>query len=182
MSKQKIHLHSMMVHSIAALAPLAAVAYIFLKLQVSFLSIDGKSWAFLVVLSTILIFLITLPSILSGIFERNHAYAKWHSTHKIKLWLSAAFVGILIVELLLLSGGGINGPLFSPLGILIIFGNNIVTFYLCKYGLKITLGRQSIGRALHEPDLFKKEPVDILVMAGELKKEEPKYLDLLKER
>ena len=182
MSEQKIHLHSMMVHPIAALSPLAAVAYIFLKQQVSFLSIDGKSWAFLVGLSTILMFLITLPSVLSGVFERNHVYVKWHSTHKIKLGLSVLFIGILVVELILLSGGGLNGALFSLLGILIIFGNNIVTFLLCKYGLKITLGRQSIGRTSYEPDLFKKEPVDILVMAGKLKKEEPKYMDLLKER
>ncbi len=182
MNGQKIHLHSMMVHSIAALAPLAAVAYIFLKLQVTFLSIDGKTWAFLVVFSTILIFAITLPSVLSGVFERNHIYAKWHSTHKIKLGLSALLTAIVIGELILLSAGELNGALFSLLGVLVIFGNNIVTFLLCKYGLKITLGRQSVGRTSYEPDLFKKEPVDILVMAGELKKEEPKYMDLLKER
>ncbi len=182
MSKQKIHLHSMIVHSIAALAPLAAVAYIFLKQQVTFLSIDGRSWAFLVVLSIVLLFLITLPAVLSGVFERNHVYAKWHSTHKIKLGLSALFTGILVVELYLLSVGGFGGALFSLLGILIIFGNNIVSFLLCKYGLKITMGRQSLHRTSYEPDLFKKEPVDILVMAGQLKKEEPKYMDLLKER
>ncbi|NQU64028.1 MAG: hypothetical protein HQ517_07060 [SAR324 cluster bacterium] len=182
MNRQKIHLHSMMVHSIAALAPLAALAYIFLKQRVSLFSIDQRSWAFLVVLSLILIFLITLPSVISGVFERNHIYAKWHSTHKIKLVLSGLLTCLLFVELLLLQAGELNGPLFSTLGILVIFANNIVIFLLCKYGLKITLGRQSLTKTSYEPDLFKKEPVDILVMAGKLKKEQPKYMDLLTER
>lgn len=172
----------MMVHSIAALVPLAAVAYIFLKQQVTILSIGGNSWAFLVVLSTVLTFLITLPSVLTGVFERKHIYVKWHTTHKLKLVLSGLLTFMLVIELILLCSGELNRELFSLLGILIIFGNNIVTFLLCKYGLKITLGRQSFQKTSYEPDLFKKEPVDILVAAGKLKKEEPRYLDLLKER
>lgn len=182
MSNQKLHLHSMMVHSIAAFSPLAAVAYILFRQQVTIFSFDQNTWSFLTVFSLIMIFLITFPSILSGVFERGHVYTKWHSTHKAKMGLSVLLLIIMIIELILLSRNGLQNNLFSALGILIIFGNNIISFLLCVYGLKITLGRQSLGKASYQPDLLKKEPVDILVTAGVLKKEEPKYLDLLKER
>jgi len=172
----------MLVHSVAALAPLAAIAYIFLKQGVNFLSFDAKTWGFLVVAATVLLFLTMLPSVLTGIFERGHIYVKWHSTHQIKLVLSLLFIMMLVIELVLIKSGGLNAEMFELQGILIIFGNNIVSFLLCKYGLKITLGRQSLEKTSYEPDMLKKEPVDILVINGELKKEEPKYLDLLVER
>ncbi|MFH2129616.1 MAG: hypothetical protein ABIK68_04520 [bacterium] len=182
MNRQKIHLHSMMVHSIAALAPLAAIAYLFLKQEVSFLSFDGPTWRFLVVFSVILMFLTALPACLSGVFERGHVYVKWHPTHKIKLTLSVLFIMILVVELIMLNAGGLQEPVLSLTGLLIVVGNNIVSFLLCKYGLRITMGRQSLEKTSYEPDLFRKDPIDILVTAGELKKEEPKYMDLLTER
>ncbi len=182
MTNQKLHLHSMMVHAIAALAPLAAVAYIFLKQQVAFLSFDEKTWIFLVVLSVILSFLIVLPSILTGLFERGHIYVKWHPSHQAKLLLSMLLTAMLVVELVMFASGGLADEIFSLTGILIIFGNNIVAFLLCKYGLKLSLGRQSLEKTSYEPDLFAQEPVDILVRAGEMKNEPPKYLDLLTER
>jgi hypothetical protein len=119
---------------------------------------------------------------LTGIFERGHIFVKWHSTHQIKLVLSLLFIMMLVIELVLITSGGLNAEIFKLLGILLIFGNNIVSFLLCKYGLKITMGRQSLEKTSYEPDMLKKEPVDILVINGELKKEEPKYLDLLVER
>jgi len=178
----KLHLHSMMVHSVAALSPLAAVAFILFKQQVTISSINQDTWSFLTIFSLIMMFLITFPSILSGIFERSHVYAKWHSTHKIKMGLSVLLLIVMIIELAVLSESGLQSGLFSALGILIIFGNNIISFLLCANGLKITLGRQSLEKTSYEADLFKNDPIDILVAAGELKKEEPKYLDPLKER
>ncbi|MBU2511724.1 hypothetical protein KJ966_10310 [bacterium] len=182
MGKQKLHLHSMMVHAIAALAPIAAIAYIILKLEITVLSFDQNTWSFLIIFSIALMLLISIPSIASGLFERGHIYAKWHSTHKAKLLLSVLLGTVLAIELTLLHQSGFEGSLFSPLGILIIFGNTIITFLLCAYGLKITLGRQSLGRLSYEPDLFKKEPFDILVLAGKNRKEEAKFYDLTQER
>lgn len=182
MNNQKLHLHSMMVHSIAAFAPLAALAFIFLKQGVAFLSFDEKTWQFMVILLIILSLLVALPSILSGVFERGHVYVRWHSSHQVKLVLSLLLAGMLVVELILMGKGGLAGDLFSLIGVLTIFGNNIVVFVLCKYGLKITMGRQSLETVSYEPDLLKAEPVDILDVAGRLKNEPPKYLDLLTER
>lgn len=182
MNNRKLHLHSMMVHVIAALAPLAAVAYIFLKQGVVFLSFDEKTWTFLVVLSVILSFLTTLPSILSGVFERGHIYVRWHPSHQAKMLLSLLLTAMLVVELVMFAKGGLADEMFSLTGILVIFGNNIVTFLLCKYGLKISLGRQSLEKTSYTSELSGQQPVDILVTAGELKKEPPKYLDLLTER
>ena len=182
MSNQKIHLHSMLVHSIAAFAPLGALAFIFMKQQVRFLSFDEKTWLFLTVLSVILSFLVALPSVLSGVFERGHIYVRWAPSHQAKLVLSLLFLAMLVIELVTIATGGLDQGMFSLTGILLIFGNNIVVFLLCKYGLKISLGRQSLEKTSYVPDLFKPEPIDILTINGELKKEAPKYLDLLTER
>ena len=182
MGTRKIHLHSMMVHAVAALVPLAAVAYIFLKLNVEFFRFDDYTWRFIIVFSLIMAFLISLLSILTGVFERGHIYANWHATHKYKLILSLLLAALLIIEFVLMGTRGFSNPIFSLLGILIILGNNVITFFLCFFGLKITLGRQSIARASYIPDLFKKEPIDILVTAGENRKEEPKFVDILVER
>ena len=99
----------MMVHSIAALALLAAAAFVFFKLQIDILSFGEATWRFLTIFSIITIFLILFPSILSGIFERGHVYAKWHFTHKIKLVLSLVLMIILVIELVLLFQNGLNG-------------------------------------------------------------------------
>lgn len=172
----------MLIHVVVALAPIAAVAYLFCKLQLQFYTFDRSTWAGLSVFSLVMMFLVAIPSTLTGVFERGHMYAKWHSTHKLKLVLSLALVCALLVELLLLLNAGLEGALFSLLGVMIIILNNVLTFFLCVYGLKITLGRQSLERTSYTPDLFKEEPFDILVSAGEHRKEEPKYLDLLTER
>jgi hypothetical protein len=182
MSKQKLHLHSMLVHFVAALAPLAAIAFIFLKQQVTLFSMGDETWRFFTIFSIVIIFLTTIPSILSGIFERGHVYAKWHTTHKTKMALSILLLAILILELILIIQNGVQDGMFSLLGIMIIFGNNIISFILSVLGLKISMGRQSLAKTSYIPDLFKKNHTDILVTAGKLKKEEPKYIDLTKER
>ncbi len=182
MGKHKLHLHSMIVHVVAALAPLAATAYIFYIFQVEFLSFAQHTWSFLVYFSLVVILFISIPTILSGVFERNHVYAKWHSTHKIKLLLSILLVLAVIIELSIFFKSGMGDNLFSFIGIMTILANNLIMFFLGVYGLKISLGRQSFGKTSYTPDLFKKEPIDILINAGEQRKKEAKYLDLLTER
>ena len=172
----------MIVHVVAALAPLAAIAYIFYLFEVDFLSFNQQTWIFLVYFSLIVIFLVTFPSILTGVFERNHIYAKWHSTHKIKLILSFVLVIGLIIELSILFQSGMPRSLLSLFGFLTVVLNNGLVFFLGVYGLKISLGRQSFGKTSYTPDLFKEEPIDILVVAAEQRKKEAKYLDILTER
>lgn len=182
MGKKKLHLHSMMVHSVIGLAFVAAVTFIFLKLGITFLGFEGKTWRFLTIFSVIVIFLISFPSIFSGIFERGHVYAKWHSTHKIKLILSLLLLLVLVIEIIMFLQSGLQGNLFSLLGILIIFANTVLSMLLGAYGLKISLGRQTFEKTSYTPDLQLDEPIDILVSAGKNRKEEAKYLDLLVER
>ena len=172
----------MMVHTVAALAPLAAVAYIFMKQGVAFLSFDNNTWSFLVVLSVIISLLTALPSVMTGIFERGHIYVRWHASHQAKLLLSLLYILMLVVELIMIATGGLAAEMFSLTGILIIFGNNIIAFLLCKYGLKISMGRQSLEKTSYEPDRLRQDAVDILSINAELKNEPPKYLDLLTER
>ncbi|GAB4434562.1 MAG: hypothetical protein OHK0040_05560 [bacterium] len=63
-------------------------------------------------------------------------------------------------------------------GLLIYVANIVVIFFLSFYGLKITLGRQSLAKTSYIPDFFNKEkPVDILKEAGEYIKEKPKRVD-----
>jgi hypothetical protein len=126
--------------------------------------------------------LVFIPSVLSGVFERGHHYAKWHSTHKLKLLLSILLAICLFCELILFYREGLQGQLSLSLGALILLANTILTFLLSSNGLKITLGRQSLAKTSYQPDLFLKQPIDILVTAGEHRKEGAKFLDLLTER
>jgi len=182
MSSAKLHLHSMLVHPIIALSPMAAAAFILLKQEISVFSFDQHTWSFLVVLSLTLSLVIALPSLLSGVFERGHIYVRWHPSHQAKLLLSLLLIAMLVTELLLVVSGGLSGEIFSLFGILLVFGNNIVILLLSRYGLKISMGRQSLASTSYVPDLLKAEPVDILEAAAFMKHEEPKYLDLLVER
>lgn len=182
MSKHRLHLHSMLVHSVIALSLVAAAAFLLLTFHIDIWKFSAKTWSFLTVSSIIVVFLMTLPSVLTGIFERGHVYAGWHSSHRLKLLLSILLIVFLVIELTLFKEMEANSGLLTPLGILIVFGNNIVCFLLGMFGLKITMGRQSFGKASYQPDLFKQDPVDVLVSAGEHRHEEAKYLDLLTER
>lgn len=182
MGKQKLHLHSMMVHSIVAFSPISAIAYILFQLKIDIFFFDTSTWNFLTVFAISVMLLVLVPSAVTGVFERNRVYANWHSTHKIKAGLSFVLALFLILELTIIKSHGLGDPLVSLIGLLVIIGNNLVVFSLSAYGLKITLGRQSIARTSYQPDLFKKEPLDILVLAGENKKEEAKYYDIFKEK
>ncbi len=102
MATHKLHLHSMIVHVSAALAPLAAIAFIFFSLRLYFLSFGQNTWKYLTCFSLFVMFLAAMPSVLTGLFERNRIYGKWHSTHKIKLVLSILLLLMLAIELLIL--------------------------------------------------------------------------------
>ena len=177
---KKLHLHSMIVHAVAALAPLAAFAFIMQRTSTSLGMMNEHVWSFIVVFSLIMMLLVTFPSALTGVFERDHRYAQWHFTHKMKLTLSWLLIIVLTSEIVGIMTPGINKSLWSWFGIFVIFINNIIVGLLSFLGLKITLGRQSIGSTSYKPDMMKKPAVDILETAAAYRKEEPKVIDIYK--
>jgi hypothetical protein len=172
----------MMVHSLLALAPLAALAFILVNLRIEFFSFQIKTWDLIVKFSVVVIFLLSIPSLVSGIAERNKMYAKWHFTHKVKTILSVLLVLATFLELIGLILSEISGGLLTWLGLGIICINNVLCFLLSYFGLKITLGRQSLKKPSYVPDLFQEGSQDILEKAGQYAKEEPKFVDILQER
>ncbi len=182
MGKQKLHLHSMMVHIIAALAPIAALSLVLFLLEIRIGSFKTETWRFLTDLSVVIMLIIAIPSVLSGVFERGHIYVKWHTSHKQKLVISFALLLALAIEfaMLLQKGHFVSDPTVFALFVIAI--NNILVFLLCYYGMRITLGRQSIAKTSYIPDMKMDPPYDILTLAGENRHEEAKYYDLFKEK
>ena len=174
MAQKKLHLHSMMAHAVAALVPLASLTWIAEAVGFDPAGLDPGIWVFMTRLSLILVLAMALPTTISGIGERNHMYAKWHSTHKIKLVLSLALVMLTALETWALLATDVSWELTSWLGLLIVVVNNAVSLALGAYGLKITLGRQALGRASYTPDMDRDPPVDILQVDAPYVTERPK--------
>lgn len=182
MGSKKLHLHSIMIHSLLALAPLAALAYILLTTGINILSFGTQTWDLIVKFSIFMLLILSFPSMLSGIFERNRMYAQWHFSHKAKTIISLLLILATLMEFIGLLKQGNTTELSYFLGISIIFINNLLCFFLNYFGLKITLGRQSLKKPSYTPDLYKKDQVDILEKASQYAKEEPKFVDILQER
>jgi hypothetical protein len=184
MFEKKLHWHSMIVHAIMALVPIAAIAFIFAKLNVTYGNFNSVTWQFITRLAIILVFLISVPSTFTGIADRNKMYAKWHQAHKIKLLFSLAILGVTLVELLIFFVPqlfSLQRGLISVQGFLLIIANSLIVFILSLYGLKITLGRQALAPNSYVPDYYnKKQPLDILDNVRAHIKEPPKTIDVFK--
>lgn len=178
MALEKLHLHSIMVHTVVALTPLAAVAFVVGAARIRPFGLHPASWDLLVNASLVLVLVVAIPSTLTGVLERNHMYANWHRTHRIKLALSMALIGLVGVELWHLLRPGVVVPLISPIGIAVVVLNNLVVFALCAFGLKMTLGRLGVGSASYVPDMFRDPPIDILRATADRKREPPKMIDI----
>lgn len=177
MSTSRLHLHSMMVHSVAALVPLASVAWILGTARVSVGRFGPDLWFGLTIASLAIVLLMAVPSTVTGIGERNRMYAQWHWTHKKKLVLSLALVTALGIELIALLGNGPQISTISWLGFLIVVANNVLAFWLGALGLKITLGRQSIGKTSYIPDMFRSPAIDIVDANAALLTDRPRTID-----
>ncbi len=181
MEHRPVHLHSMLVHAAIALAPLAAAAMIMEASSVTLGGIGPQVWAFLFRGSLIGMLLTALPSIVTGISERNHMYVNWSPSHRIKLALSVMLVGLVGFEIGALWGSA--EPLrFSSLPTLAVFGNLAVVFLLSAYGLRISLGRQSLARTSYKPDMDFDPPMNILDCVSDFAEDPPKLIDVQKER
>ena len=178
MDHRPLHLHSMMVHAVVALAPLAALSFLFEVGGTTIFSVGPEVWAFLLRGSLIGIFVLTLPSILTGVVERNHMYVNWPPSHRAKLALSLALVVMVLIELMAL--GSVDGPQGAAtwLGFAIVIGNCAVVFGLSYFGLQITLGRQGFGATSYKPDMDWDPPLDILACVADFAGDPPKLIDV----
>ena len=172
----------MLVHAVIALAPLAAAAMVLEASSVTIGGIGPTVWAFLFRGSLVGMLLIALPSILTGISERNHMYVNWSPSHRVKLALSVVLV--ILVGLELAGVFGADGPieLGSWLALAVIGGNCAVVFALSAYGLRISLGRQSLARTSYQADMDFDPPMNILECVAEFADDPPKLIDVQKER
>jgi hypothetical protein len=69
----------------------------------------------------------------------------------------------------------------SPVGALVVGANPCLAFLLAAYGVKMTLGRQSLARTSYVPDLRRDPPVDVLAVNAARMTEPPDVVDILEE-
>ena len=178
MHTTKLHLHSMLVHAVLAAVPLAAAAFV---LETAGITIGGFGvdvWHFLMRAALVVTLVVALPSMLSGVLERGHMYVTWHRTHKLKLALSITLLVLVAAELGAVLGHDGAGPLA---GVAIVVGNTVVAAALSVYGLKMTLGRQSLARTSYQPDLLQVPPIDVLEAAARHLGEPADIIDVMGE-
>jgi len=178
MFQKKLHLHSMIVHAIIALGPLAALALIFKQNSVTLGFMSETAWNIIEKASILMMFLIAIPSLITGLGDRDKIYGKWQSTHIVKLWATLFLIGATAVEILAWGCTAQTCTFNMVYGDLVVVANNLFIFVLSVYGLKITLGRQSIEGTSYVPDLFNKEARrDILDDVRAYMKDEAKFVD-----
>jgi hypothetical protein len=149
---------------------------------VAVIGVDPGAWALLLRLSLLSMLVISLPSIWTGISERNHMYVSWPKSHRIKLVVSIVLLVLVIWELGSIFVNPAPLELGSPLALAVIAGNNAAVFILAIYGLRITLGRLSLARTSYRPDVDRDPPVDILELVAESAAEPAKLVDVREER
>jgi hypothetical protein len=165
-ARHELHLHSMIVHAVIALAAVAAIAFVGEATGVSASRIPPAVWAFLLRAALLGMLAIAIPATISGITERGHMYVNWQRSHQAKLALSLILLALTATELAALVLADRPLALASWLGLAVLVGNPVVCFGLSFYGLRITLGRQSLSRTSYTPDMHCTPPVDILEAAA----------------
>jgi hypothetical protein len=173
-----LHLHSMLVHAVVALAPLAALSYVLEAGRMTLFSVGPDVWGFLLRGSLIGMLVLALPSALTGVVERNHMYVNWPPSHRAKLALSLMLVVMVSIELTALVGIDGAPVTASWLGFAIVIGNCAVVFGLSFFGLQITLGRQGFGATSYKPDMDWDPPLDILACVSDFAGDPPKLIDV----
>lgn len=178
MNHRPLHIHSIMVHGVVACAPLAALSLVLESMGSTVGPAGPDVWALLFRGSLIAMLVLAIPSTLSGISERNHMYATWPPSHRAKLALSVALVLLVGAELWVVVGTPGPVAVSSLCGLAVILGNCAVVFGLSFIGLKITLGRQGLGRTSYLPDMDWDPPIDILACVADYSEDPPKLIDV----
>ena len=181
MEHRPVHLHSILVHAVVALAPLAAVCLMLEIRSATVMGIGPEVWAFLVRGSLLAVLVISVPAILTGISERRHTYVNWPPSHRIKLVASVVLVLLTAGELAVLLPGAGAVRLGSWFALAVVLGNVVTVAVLAVYGLRITLGRCSLARTSYRPDMDLEPPADILDGAAELAAEPARLVEVREE-
>lgn len=168
MGSSRLHLHSMLVHSVVGLAALAAGSSVLAAAAVQVGRLGPELWTFLARGSLAVLLLVSLPAIVTGIADRDHAYATWHPSHRTKLALSLLTVAIVL--------GGLAAP-SGPALVTATFGVLAAVIALAGYGLRLTLGRQALARTSYVPDMRRQPPIDILDTVAAVAAEEARLID-----
>lgn len=182
MEHRPVHLHSMLVHAAIALAPVAAGAFLLEASSATVFGIGPAVWAFLFRGALVGILLVSLPSILTGIAERNHMYVNWPPSQRIKLALSIALIVLVGFELVSVFGSDTPLRLGSWIALAVILGNCALVLALSAFGLRITLGRQSLAGTSYKPDMDFDPPINILECVADFAEDPPKLIDVREER
>jgi len=172
----------MLVHGVVGFAPLASVSFVLASRGDSIGGFGPEIWGLLLWVSLIVMLILSVPSTLTGIGERNHMYTNWPTSHRVKLFLSMALVFVLTTELLALWFTGTGPRVMSLLGFGIVVGNNLIVFGLSFFGLKISLGRQGFGRTSYKPDMDWDPPLDVVACVADYSGDAPKMIDVQKEK
>ncbi len=170
-----LHLHSMMVHAVIALALLAAGSYVFAAGAVVVGGLGPAVWTLLLRGGLLGVLAIALPATFTGITEHNHMYATWHRSHQIKLVLSLLLVVVCAAALAALAPAPLRIGWWPAVAVVLVIPALVLA--LAGYGLRITLGRASLARTSYLPDMLKDPPVDILELAAEHAAEDPRLVD-----
>lgn len=181
MPERSLHFHSMVVHAVIALAAVGALAFVLDGAGAAVGPVGGATWAFLWRAALVGVLLAALPATLSGITERNHMYANWHPSHRAKLLLSVVLLGLVVAELAALTTTPGPARVTSPLGLAVVVGNPLACLALSFYGLRITLGRQSLAATSYVADLDREPAVDVLASVAVHVAEKAKITEILEE-
>ena len=171
----KLHLHSMLVHSVLAFVPLAAITFVLAASDAAVGPFDPGVWRFVVRASLLVVLAVGALATLTGVLERRHLYATWHRTHTLKLWLAVALVALAAWIFV----GPIPGN--PALAAAALGGLVAVAAALTVLGLKMTLGRQSFAATSYRPDLAQQPPVDVLAAVAARLAEPPDLIDPMEE-
>jgi len=164
----------MLVHSVIGLAVLAAGAFALETLGTTVGRLGPELWPYLGRASLLGLLLLSVPTIITGIADRDHMYANWHRSHRAKLILSLLLVTALAGQLVAMLVA--SNRLSAWLGAGVV-ANLVIVLALAAYGLRITLGRQSFAPTSYLPDMKRKPPVDILETVAAAAAAEPALID-----
>jgi hypothetical protein len=172
----------MVVHAVLAFVVVATLALALDAAGAAVAGVAPGTWAFLWRAALVLALAAALPATVSGVTERNHMYVNWPASHRAKLVLSLALVGLLAAELAAAAAlGAGTPPVGSALGLAVVVANPLVALALSFYGLRFTLGRQAAARTSYVPEMFRTPPVDVLEGAAAFVAERAKVIEVMEE-
>lgn len=180
-SGRELHLHSMIVHAVIALAIVAAAAFALEVAQRPLGPVGVAAWAWLWRAALVALLLVALPATLTGVTERAHMYVNWHPSHRAKLILSLLLVALVVAELAAVARGAGAATVASGLGLAVVVANPLVCVALSYWGLRITLGRQSLAPVSYVPDMVKNPPEDVLAAAAQHVADRARVIEVLEE-